>query len=187
MKGGNMSEQLERDFAPGADVPADAEMRVCAQLCQEAVSVQQRIKQLDDETKRAKDKLSRLLNVDIPDAMLDSGMSGMTLEGGTVISVSEVIAARIPVKFRTDAFNWLRENGFGDLIKNEISVKLNTGDDVSAQQAEDYFQNAGMDYDRKEAVHHQTLNAFVKEQTKAGNPIPDDLFGVFRATQAKIK
>jgi hypothetical protein len=41
-------------------------------------------------------------------------------------------------------------------------------------------------YDRKQAVHSSTLKSFVKGQLEDGVEIPEDVFGVFRKTVAKL-
>ena len=50
------------------------------------------------------------------------------------------------------------------------------------------IEAAGFDnYSTKEAIHPQTLNAFVREQLEAGINLPPELFSVHRVSKAVIK
>ena len=47
-------------------------------------------------------------------------------------------------------------------------------------------QHEGVKYDRKQAVHPSTLKSFVKQSLENGEDIPEDVFGVYRQTVAKL-
>jgi hypothetical protein len=46
---------------------------------------------------------------------------------------------------REDAYNWLRENGLGDIIKNNVSVTFGRGEDDKAQQLLDLAASNGFE------------------------------------------
>ena len=43
---------------------------------------------------------------------------------GSSVEVKPFYSARIPASKSEEAFDWLRENGHGDLIKNQVSLEF---------------------------------------------------------------
>ena len=56
--------------------------------------------------------------------MAEMGLSHLKLMDGSSVDVKPNYSATITVANREKAFNWLRQNGLGDIIKNEISVSF---------------------------------------------------------------
>ena len=129
----------------------------------------------------------RLTEVDIPTACENSGIMGIQLPSGEKLVIQDNIRASIPKAKQEEAFAWLRENGYGDLIKNVVSVSFGMGEDELAEQAAETL--AGMDVtpEQKKSVHASTLKAWVKERMVECEEIPDELFGVYRGQRAVLK
>jgi hypothetical protein len=85
-----------------------------------------------------------------------------------------------------EAFNWLRDNGHGDLIKNNVTLTFGRSEDAIAKQLVDELQQKGHNVKQAEKVEPMTLKAFVKEQIQKGKNVPSDLFGVYIANKTKI-
>jgi hypothetical protein len=101
--------------------------------------------------------------------------------------VATVISANISKDRSAGAHEWLRDNGFGDLIKNTVSVNFGKGEDDKAGELIKGLEDSGYNVDQKEAVHPSTLKAFCKEQIEKGSEIPTDLFGIFIGQKTTIK
>ena len=56
--------------------------------------------------------------------MQQAGVELIKLEGGISVEVKPFYSARIPASRSEEAFDWLRENGHGDLIKNQVSLEF---------------------------------------------------------------
>ena len=93
----------------------------------------------------------------------------------------------VPAEKKRDAYAWLRESGFGDLIKNTVAIDFGRGEDDNAEALKEYCQEHGMTYSDKEGVHAQTLKAFIKEQMAKGVDVPLELFGAYPYSKAVIK
>ncbi len=96
----------------------------------------------------------------------------------------------IPAAERDAAFAWMRENGFGGLIKttvmiacpdNESAVGLALELDELAEQHE--LENRS---EMEENIHPATLKAFANEQLNSGKKLPEQLFTLFPITRAKV-
>jgi hypothetical protein len=94
-------------------------------LAEQVVKLQKLEEELlekEDELKELKRKVDLISSEVIPTMMQEMNISTLKLSDGTSVEVKPVYGASIPVDKREDAYTWLRENGLGDLIKNEITV-----------------------------------------------------------------
>lgn len=170
------------DVAPAGE-DALAKIARLAQSQREAAQLVERAEQALDD---AKGQLKQISEVDLPELMATVGMGQIKLSDGTTVSVSDRIHARISQDNMADAHTWLNANGHGNLIKREFKVGFGRDQEEWATAFEDTLANEGVKYDRKQAVHPSTLRAFVKQQLEDGENIPEDVFGVYRQSVAKL-
>lgn len=123
----------------------------------------------------------------LPDLMLGAGIQSIRLANGEFVVVEKFYNAKIPDKFKETAHKWLDENGFGGLIKTEVTTKHSRGDRQNALRVFQLLKKNGFIPLRADIVHWQTLRAWVKEQIEGGNPPPQHLFGTYIGNIAKIK
>ena len=74
----------------------------------------------EEHTKNLKEKAKQLSNFDIPKMMQEMNVTKLKLKDGSGIEVKPFYGAHIPANKQEEAFNWLRENGLGDIIFNNI-------------------------------------------------------------------
>ena len=67
-----------------------------------------------------------------------------------------------------------------------MTFKFNREDTAWEKMMEQYSAMGWTNYKLKEAVHPQTLKAFVREQVEKGSDIPVSLFNIFSGFKAKI-
>lgn len=148
------------------------------------------IADLENNLTLTKEKLRRVMEQDLPEAMDDVGMTTFTLDDGTKITVKPFYSASIPEDRKEEAFEWLKQHEFDGMIKAEVKVNFGKGEFEVAQSFLNFirgFNEKAIDPEYKENVHWQTLRAFVKEQVEGGNPLPLDMFGVFIGRKAELK
>ena len=85
------------------------------------------------------------------------------------------------------AFNWLRNNGLGDIIKNEISVSFGRNEDNKAADYAELAKGQGFQPTQKMKVEPMTLKALVRERIEAGKEMPTEIFGIFSENKTTIK
>ena len=85
------------------------------------------------------------------------------------------------------AFNWLRENGWGDIIKNQISVSFGRNEDNKAADYAELAKSQGLNPMQKLKVEPMTLKALVRERIEAGKELPTELFGVYTENKTTVK
>ena len=122
----------------------------------------------------------------IPTMMTEMNISTLKLADGSAVEVKPVYGATIPVAKKEEAYTWLRENGLGDLIKNEIAVAFGRNEDNKAMAYATLAQGQGYEPIQKLKVEPMTLKALVRERLESGQEMPSDLFNVFAGNRTKI-
>jgi len=148
--------------------------------------LEDQIKNVEDNLKSLKQKADTLSGEVIPTMMTEMNISTMKLADGSAIEVKPVYGASIPKDRQEEAFNWLRENGLGDLIKNEVTVSFGRNEDNKAAEYAVLAQGQGYQPTQKLKVEPMTLKALVRERLEAGKEMPSDLFNVFAGNRTKI-
>ena len=155
-------------------------------LASKIIQMEHKVKFLEEELKSSKKQLLELTDQDLPAAMEEINMESFTLSDGSEVKIMPTYGGTIRADDRPQAHTWLRDNGYGDLVKNTISANFGMGED---NLAKDFYQSAldrGFQVDKKEAVHPMSLKSWVKEMTEKGSEFPSDLFGAFIGKKAKI-
>jgi hypothetical protein len=119
--------------------------------------------------------------------MAEMGLSHLKLMDGSSVDVKPNYSANITIANREAAFNWLRDNGLGDIIKNEILVSFGRNEDNKAAEYADLAKGHGFQPTQKMKVEPMTLKALVRERIEAGKEMPTEIFGVFSENKTNIK
>lgn len=129
----------------------------------------------------------------LPDAMKNLGLKNFTMTSGAEVILTDVYSASITDSNREEAHAWLRTHGHGDIIKNNVTISFGKGEDEYAGEIINRLlidRKAGSvkfgDLQQKEAVHPQTLKAFVKDQVTSGEEFPGELFKLYVGQAVKI-
>ena len=92
-------------------------------------AMQQQLETQENAIKEKKKQIQHLSGEVIPTMMSEMGLAELKLHDGSHLKVSTSYRATITEANKEAAFNWLRENGLGDIIKNEISVSFGRNED----------------------------------------------------------
>ena len=144
------------------------------------------LKAAEEQVKKLKKEVDHLSGEVIPTMMQEMNLSTLKLADGSAVEVKPVYGASIPVAKKEDAFNWLRSNGLGDLIKNEVTVSFGRNEDNKAAEYANLAQGQGYQPVQKLKVEPMTLKALVRERIESGQDMPSDLFNVFAGNRTKI-
>lgn len=180
-----MSEKI--DYESDVEELTVDDLSLVSKLARKARELQGKIELQSSALAELNAELRTVLEEQLPEAMNELGVVQMVLEDGSRVSIETTYHASIPGKNQQLAFEWLRANGFADLIKHQMQLNFTRAEDDRAADLADYLMDKGYEFSDKALVHPQTLKAFVKEQAESGRPVPDDLFGVYVRNVAKIK
>ena len=158
-----------------------------SRLANEAANLEREISDAEQLLKGKKQALHKITDEQLPEALEEMGLQKFMLTDGAEISVKPIYAATIPVDRREEAFQWLRDHEFGDLVKNNVTVTFGRGEDTTAKEFVGLCGSQGFVPSQTEKVEPMTLKAWLRERVEAGDPIPLDLFGAFISQRATIK
>ena len=150
-------------------------------------SLNARLALQEDNMKSTKKDIERLSGEVIPTMMTEMGLSELKLQDGSHLKVSTSYKAHITEANKQAAFNWLRDYGLGDFIKNAISVSFGRNEDNKAASDAELAKGQGLDPTQKLKVEPMTLKALVRERIEAGKEMPTEIFGVFTENKTTIK
>jgi len=146
-----------------------------------------RIELSENNLKELKKEHQRISGEVIPTMMSEMGLAELKLHDGSHLKVSTSYRATITEANKEAAFNWLRNNGLGDIIKNEISVSFGRNEDNKAADYAELAKGQGFQPTQKMKVEPMTLKALVRERIEAGKDMPTEIFGIFSENKTTIK
>ncbi len=166
------------DNAPGNRLRAMTELAM-----RQAAIVGTLTERLED----AQAALTRTLRTDLPELMKELGMSEATLpELGVKVAVTGGVDISIPEQQRSAAYAWMAEQGYGALVRAEVSSVFGAAELERAQECARLIEQAGFEPEVKMAVPPPTLKAWARERLEAGADIPPTLFNVRAYDMARI-
>ena len=150
-------------------------------------ALQKRLELQEQNIKNTKKEFEHLSGEVIPTMMAEMGLAHLKLMDGSSVDVKPHYSATITQANKEAAFNWLRNNGLGDIIKNEISVSFGRNEDNKAADYADLAKSHGFQPTQKLKVEPMTLKALVRERIEAGKEMPTEIFNVFIGNKTTIK
>ena len=150
------------------------------------VELEQLVEEKQASLKSTQKELKTLSEEDIPALLSEVGLSEITLTNGKKISTSAYYYGRITEHNQQEAFEWLQDNGHGDIIKNVVSVSFGRDEDVDAEKLLSNLQDNGYTTNGKKWVEPMTLKAFIREQVESGNDLPLETFNVYVGQKTRI-
>jgi hypothetical protein len=166
---------------------SDESVSGIAGLAKRAKMLEKELEDLGASLKEKEEQYRNLTEVSIPEAMAEAGMKKFVMEDGSMIDVKPFYGASISKARQAEAFKWLRDHGFDDIIKNTVSVRFGRKEDELAARMIQLLREQGFIPEQTEKVEPQTLKAWVKERIEKGQPVDSELFGVFIGQKATIK
>ena len=158
-----------------------------ADKIKELQAVEKAIELDEKQIKEKKKHLEYLSGEIIPTMLSEMGLSSLKLQDGSSVEVKTNYSATITQANKEAAFNWLRENGLGDIIKNEISVSFGRNEDNKAADYAELAKGQGFEPQQKLKVEPMTLKALVRERMEAGKEMPTELFNIYVGNKTTIK
>jgi hypothetical protein len=166
--------------------PTNAQLAEVMALGEELVRVRAEITRREEEMKPLRARELILSQDIIPTTLMAFGGTGFRLKDGSGVEARKGLKASIPAARSAEALRWLRDNGYGDLIKNNVTASYGRGEDDRADALARALIDQGVVVDRKEGVHWQTLSGFCREKLEAGVELPHDLLGIVEYWNTKI-
>ena len=170
------------------DLLDNVEVTTIAEECKKLKNLQDEIDKAEELVKQLKEKADDISSRVIPELLAEQGLSSLKLADGSSVTVKREYRCTLPKDDarREAAYNWLRENNLGDIIKNNVSVTFGRGEDNKAQQLLDLAASNGFNPQQKSDVAWNTLTALFQERVESGLDMPSDVFSTWIKDVTKI-
>jgi hypothetical protein len=150
-------------------------------------SIQNQIENLEAQVKDLKQDEKHFSCVVIPKLMEDMNLSSLKLKDGSELTVKKIYSATLKADKKAEGIHWLRDNGLGDIVKNNITVSFGQGEDNKAVDYASLARSNGYEPIQEEKVHPSTLKVVMKEWKDKGKEVPEELFNTFDGNQTYLK
>ena len=159
-----------------------------AELLREQLKLEELIESMEETVKINKENLRRLSGEIIPEKMAELGMTATEMYDGSKVQVVEDIYVSIPKDPEKSkaCYEWLDDNGLGDIIKNQVGMSFGKGEGKKAKALESQIKEMGLIPEVKVSVHPSTLKATIKKWHEEGKSVPDNTFSLFIGQKTKI-
>jgi hypothetical protein len=170
------------------DLLDNVEVSTVAQECVKLKQKEDEIASLEEQLKTKKLEADDISSRVIPELLAEQGLSEIKLADGSKVSVKKEFRATVPKDDtkRENALQWLRDQGLGDIIKNNVSVSFGKGEDDKAEQLLNLAAENGFEPQQKSDVSWNTLTALYRERVEAGLDMPSDCFSLWIKDKTKI-
>ena len=179
-----MTINLREDAPDQVDVFDPTEL---SEAIEQLKSVGAQVLAVESKLKELKAQEKYINNFTIPEIMNKMNLSTVKLKDGSELSIKKVYSATMKADKKAEAIQWLRDNGLGDIVKNEITVNFGQGEENKAMTYVNLAKGQGYEPSQKEAVHAMTLKVTMEDWKNKGKEVPEDLFWTFEGNQTKIK
>ena len=163
-----------------------SDIKTLANHCLSLQNLENEISDAEEKLKELKKKADNISSEIIPELLAEQGLSSLKLADGSGVEVKKTYSCTVKKDSVESAYNWLRENQLGDLIKNEVAVQFGKGEDNKAQQLLSLAASDGYEPTQTQKVSPMTLKALYRERIEAGLDMPSEFFHTFVKDQTKI-
>src|SRR6056300_719421 len=138
-----------------------------------------KLKELKDQEKYISEHV-------IPDIMEKQNLKTLKLKDGSELSIGKKFYASFKAEKKEEGIQWLRDNGLGDIVKNNITVTFGQGEDNKAVKYAGLAREQGFEPTQDEKVHSASLSVVMKEIKDKGQDIPSDLFSSYEKNSTSV-
>ena len=181
----NVRDEMLKD---SKDLLDSVEVTTIAAECQKLKALEDQIAAAEENLKDLKLKADDVGSRVIPELLAEQALTSIKMEDGSTVSVKKEFRATIPKDEgrREAALQWLRDQGLGDIIKNNVSVTFGKGEDDKAEQLLNLAAENGFEPQQKSDVAWNTLTALYQERVQAGMDMPSECFSLWIKDKTKI-
>jgi hypothetical protein len=182
-----MSEVNNIDFEEDQqEIVQKTNIQSLSRYCLMLQNLEDQMVNMEKDLKKLKEEADKIGSEIIPNLLAEQGLASLKLADGSSVDIKKSYNCTIKKDQVESAFKWLRDNGLGDIIKNEVAVQFGKGEDNKAEQLLGLAVQEGYEPSQKQKVEPMTLKALFRERIEAGLDMPSEFFNTFVKDQTKI-
>ena len=181
----NIQDEMLKDSTYLLD---NVEITTIAAECVKLKKKEDEIAAIEEQLKTKKAEADDISSRVIPELLAEQGLTEIKLADNSKVTVKKEFRATLPKDDvrREAAYKWLRDQGLGDIIKNNVFVTFGKGEDDKAKQLLNLAAENGFEPQQKSDVAWNTLTALYQERVQAGLDMPSDCFSLWIKDKTKI-
>lgn len=158
-------------------------------LAARAEELEATVADLEAALKEQKSALTFIKTQQLPDAMVEAGVTKLTSASGAELKLSDFVTGSLPKEpeKRNAALAQLVKEGGTDLIKNNVVVAFTRSQHNAAAALADDLRKMGHTAEMISDVNHMQLTAFVREKLRNGEEVAYEKLGCFVGRVVKIE
>ena len=130
-----MSEINDIDFEQDQqEVLEKTDIKTLSHYCLMLQNYEDQLINMEKDMKKIKEQADKIGSEIIPNLLAEQGLASLKLADGSSVDIKKSYNCTIKKDQLESAFEWLRNNGLGDIIKNEVAVQFGKGEDNKAEQ-----------------------------------------------------
>ena len=130
-----MSEINDIDFEQDQqEVLEKTDIKTLSHYCLMLQNYEDQLINMEKDMKKIKEQADKIGSEIIPNLLPQQGLASLKLADGSSVDIKKSNNCTIKKDQLESAFEWLRNNGLGDIIKNEVAVQFGKGEDNKAEQ-----------------------------------------------------
>ncbi len=112
-------------------------------LCEAMVKQAALVEEMEEKLALEKKKLQELRIAKIPALMVELNLGKLTIADGAEISIKRNVSCKFVPEHRNEALDWLDAHGYSDIIRREVGVPFDRGQEEKAAKAATILMEAG--------------------------------------------
>lgn len=176
------------DDAKTTELSGDKLERV-TELAREQVRRAQAVENAEHELSEAKSALNEVCQGELPQLMDDLGLKTFDLDNGWSVKVKDSYKVSPPKDKMDEALDWLIEQGFEKVIKNQFICSFDRGDEKHMRKFKRDLAQRKKPIDTKitRGVAGATMRKTIVDMIENGVNVPKKLFGVWQHRVSEVK
>lgn len=159
-------------------------------LARDLLTAELEVERAEEALSAAKARRQHLSEKQIPELVQEAGlMAKFTTREGLEVQIKDLIRTSVSEESMPVAVAELERRGAGRIVKHQFVIEFGKGDEAWASKFQrDLLQRKKpLAVKRKDHVHPQTLQAYLREELEAGAEIPYEKFGAQKVSVAKVR
>jgi len=169
-----------------AEAPTNDELSTLSSLANDLYLAELELAQAEEVVRAAQRKVRDIGEHQIPELMDELGMAEFTTKSGIKISVKEDLRVGVPAARREEAWAWVIDKGYGDLVKHNVIIGFGRDEEDACLELMEDLDTRGLRTKDERKVEPATLKKFIKQRLAEGEDVPLDLFGATQYSKTKI-
>lgn len=173
----------------GSEMEGSRALEQVRELCSELRDAEAEQKRLEDSMNTVKRHAHDLKTRRIPNAMAELNMSEFTFDDGFGVKISDYVSGTVnslpDEEAKERAFHLIEQYGGASLIKTDLHLFFDKNEKEKADEVASHLREDGYLPSVDVKVNPNSLQAFVRERLRAGDPVDLEALGMSAGRVAK--